>query len=232
METSVKRTRPRHHRLDELDRILLEERKRIAAEVHDTLAQGFTGIIVQLAAARRDPGVIRNPHVMEAERLARASLEDARGFMGRLWLYASEGSNLVHALQHLVAEKDYISGARVRLSVKGRPHPIPPEVGLNLLRIAQEALANALRHGSARGVSLDLRYSRSFLRLEIRDDGVGFDPGAAARGGYGLAIMRNRAARIGGELTVAAGAGKGTVILARVPSGGLGIGKVERRNGR
>ncbi|MEV7529865.1 sensor histidine kinase [Streptomyces hydrogenans] len=198
-----------------------DERRRLAAEIHDTLAQGLTGIIAQLQAAdTAAPGQARVHH-QRAAALARHSLGEARRSVQDLSPVALEHDTLPEALGKTVdawAERTGIIG---RFTATGTPHPLHEEVAATLLRIAQEALANAERHSGATRAGITLSYMGDEVVLDIRDDGRGFDPSApsarGSHGGFGLDGMRARAERLAGEVGIESAAGEGTAVSVRVP---------------
>jgi signal transduction histidine kinase len=211
---------------------VLDERQRLAGEIHDTLAQGLTGIITQLEAAeqlRNDPGESQR-HVERARKLARESLSEARRSVQALRPGQLEESRLPEAIAKLAKEWSQTSGVPVRIETTGEAVPLSPELEVTLFRAAQEGLANVARHAKATRVGLTLSYLDDMVRLDVRDDGVGFVVGAestaeaTANGhGYGLSAMRQRLRRVGGSLEVESGPGAGTAISASVPmSGGAG----------
>ncbi|WP_328420848.1 sensor histidine kinase [Micromonospora sp. NBC_00389] len=208
-----------------------DERQRMAREIHDTLAQGLTGIITQLEAAgvARDRHADWQRHVDTAVALARESLTEARRSVRAVRPEALEAARLPEALAELTRRWSTINEVRAEVNVTGDAHPLHPEVEVTLLRTAQEALANVARHAKASRVGLTLSYMGDVVTLDIRDDGTGFpvtDPPALHRpdGGYGLIAMRQRVAGVGGELAVESEPGCGTAVSASVPalSGGAG----------
>ncbi|MFJ3580857.1 sensor histidine kinase [Streptomyces sp. NPDC090127] len=198
------------------------ERRRLAAELHDTIAQGLTGIIAQLqvVTVTPDPALAR-VHVQRAADLARHSLGEARRSVRNLSPVALEHDTLPEALKHTVATWSERTGITTRFTVTGTAEPLHDEVAATLLRIAQEALANAERHSGASRAGVTLSYMGDEITLDVRDDGHGFDPGAVpartADGGFGLPGMRARAERLAGCVTVETAPGDGTAVSARVP---------------
>ncbi|MGS2613232.1 sensor histidine kinase [Micromonospora sp. LZ34] len=208
-----------------------DERQRMAREIHDTLAQGLTGIITQLEAAgqARDRRADWQRHVDTAVALARESLTEARRSVRAVRPEALEAARLPEALAELTGRWSTINEVRAEVSVTGEARPLHPEVEVTLLRAAQEALANVARHAKASRVGLTLSYMGDVVTLDVRDDGVGFavtDPPVPRRpdGGYGLTVMRQRVAGVGGELAVESEPGGGTAVSASVPAlpGGAG----------
>jgi signal transduction histidine kinase len=199
-----------------------DERRRLAAEIHDTLAQGLTGIIAQLQVVANTPDeAVAREHVARAMDLARESLGEARRSVHNLAPVALERAGLPEALKTTVAEWGGRTGVRADFTVTGTAEPLHDEVSATLLRIAQEALSNAARHAAASRVGVTLSFMGDEVSLDIRDDGRGFDPLAVpartGSGGFGLEGMRARAARIAGSLTVESEPGHGTAVSARVP---------------
>ncbi|MGP4013615.1 sensor histidine kinase [Streptomyces sp. 4N124] len=199
-----------------------DERRRLAAEIHDTLAQGLTGIIAQLqVVANAGDLETARTHLQRASDLARHSLGEARRSVHNLAPVALENDGLPQALKTTVAEWGERTGIRAEFTVTGTAEHLHDEVSATLLRIAQEALSNASRHAHATRLGVTLSFMGDEVVLDIRDDGRGFDPLAArARtrtGGFGLDGMRARAERIAGALTVESEPGHGTALSARVP---------------
>src|SRR5262245_32919958 len=170
----------------------LDERQRMAREIHDTLAQGLTGIITQVQAARSAegrPGDWRR-HLDNAVDLARESLSEARRTVRAVGPEQLEGTGLPDALADVVERWSSLHGVRTEVTTCGTVRPLHPEVEVALLRTAQEALANVAKHAAASRVGLTLSYLADLVTLDIRDDGAGFDPdevrGADGDGGFGL----------------------------------------------
>ena len=199
-----------------------DERRRLAAEIHDTLAQGLTGIIAQLqvVAGTADPGRARK-HLDRATALARHSLGEARRSVHNLSPAALADDDLPQALEKTVTEWEERTGVPARYTTTGTVEPLHDEVAATLLRIAQEALANTARHAGATRVGVTLSYMGDTVALDVRDDGRGFDPrvrsARTGTGGFGLDGMRARAERIAGTLGVESEPGLGTAVSARVP---------------
>ncbi|MFF9066965.1 sensor histidine kinase [Streptomyces sp. NPDC014891] len=201
-----------------------DERRRLAAEIHDTIAQGLTGVVTQLQAASAAPDRDRaDTHLRRAADLARESLGEARRSVRNLSPAALEHDTLPEALRKTVTEWAERTGVETRFTVTGTEAPLHGEVAATLLRIAQEALANAGRHSAAARAGVTLSYMGDEITLDVRDDGRGFDPLARpARGdggGFGLAGMRARAERLAGSVAVETAPGEGTAVSARVPLG-------------
>ncbi|GLY06158.1 sensor histidine kinase [Actinoplanes sp. NBRC 101535] len=210
---------------------VLDERQRMAGEIHDVLAQGLTGIVTQLEAAEAaeaDPGD-RDRHLATAKRLARESLSEARRSVQALRPQQLDAAPLPDVLADVVRGWSGLhTTTDARLIVTGEPARLLPEIEATLLRTAQETLANVARHAHARRVALTLSYMEDLVTLDVRDDGAGFDPHlprpVSDTGGFGLRAMRERLTRIAGTLDVESEPGAGTAISACVPAipvGGL-----------
>ncbi|MFJ9582231.1 sensor histidine kinase [Streptomyces acidicola] len=199
-----------------------DERRRLAAEIHDTIAQGLTGIIAQLqvVTSTTDPDLARE-HLDRAQALARQSLGEARRSVHNLSPAALEEDTLPEALKTTVTEWSERTGVAVQFTVTGTEETLHDEVAATLLRIAQEALANTAKHAHATRAGITLSFMGDEVTLDVRDDGHGFDPLAVAprngTGGFGLDGMRARAERVAGAVAVESEPGQGTAISARVP---------------
>ena len=198
---------------------VLAERQRLSGEIHDTVAQGFTSIIMLLQAAdadvERQPAAARG-HLALALETARDNLAEARALVAALAPAGLEPGALDAALRRLAATADGHPGTAARFEVSGAVVPLPRPAEVMLLRVAQEALANARKHARAGQVIVCLRYGAGQVGLDVTDDGSGFDPGQAA-GGYGLPGMRARAEEAGGRLQVRSSPGCGTTVSVVVP---------------
>jgi signal transduction histidine kinase len=187
----------------------IAERARLAREIHDTLAQGLTGIVVQLGAAQRALAVApaaADEHLDLAARMARESLAEARRSVWNLRSADLERGDLGDALSGL-AERQARSNTPATFRQSGEPWPLPLDIESALLRVAQEALANVAKHAQASQVQLTLEYQPDVVRLLVSDDGAGFDEASLSQtvragpwGGFGLAGMRERLAALGGSL--------------------------------
>ncbi|MEV8631941.1 sensor histidine kinase [Streptosporangium sp. NPDC051023] len=221
-----------------------DERQRMAREIHDTLAQGLTGIITQLHAAehaRDDPPEWRR-HVTAATRLARESLSEARRSVHALRPEPLRTARLGEALAAVAERWSALRGIPVQVTTTGTARPIRPETEVVLLRTAQEALANVAKHAQATRVGVTLSYMEHEVALDVRDDGTGFDPArlgdgvtgsttapgdgditgsgttAPNGGGFGLVAMRQRIEGLSGTLQIESEPGLGTGISACVPA--------------
>jgi signal transduction histidine kinase len=227
---------------------ILDERQRMAREIHDTLAQGLTGIITQLQASEQedqDPPR-RSRHVQAAIRLARESLTEARRSVDALRPEPLETARLGGALADVAQRWATLHGIAVQVTTTGTVRPMSPDAEVTLLRTAQEALANVARHAGATRVGLTLSYLKDEVALDVRDDGQGFDPTAVSRpvpvaasaknavtgansangadghdranGGFGLVAMRQRIENLAGTLQIESEPGSGTAISACIPA--------------
>jgi signal transduction histidine kinase len=208
---------------------IIDERRRMAREIHDTLAQGLTGIITQLAAAGQAPvgSAEQERHVRTAAELARDSLREARRSVPALTPEALRDARLPEALGDVAERWTALHGVPVQVLTTGEAEPLRPDIDVALLRTAQEALTNVAKHASASRVGLTLSYMGGVVRLDVRDDGRGFDLGElderpGESGGFGLSGMRQRAVSLGGTLEIESESGSGTTICASVPALGPG----------
>ncbi|WP_318218637.1 sensor histidine kinase [Streptomyces sp. SCL15-6] len=205
---------------------VLEERERLAREIHDTLAQGLSSIQLLLRAAERalpgrpEPAVT---YVGQARQAALDNLAEARRFVAALSPPALDDTPLAGALERLCATTADRHRLDVRFRLAGPPRPLPTAQEVALLRVAQSGLANTVGHARAGTAEVTLSHLRDAVVLTVVDDGVGFDPaavrvpGADGGGGFGLAAMRARVHAVGGTLTVESAPGRGTALSARLP---------------
>lgn len=205
--------------------LILAERSRIARELHDTLIQGFSGVTMEMQALSAQlpdasprgvlQEIIRDAgHCLREARRSVAGLRSGGTGRGATDLSAS----IAQAARQLTEARD----VRLRLDLTDSPGEVGADAEYNLLRIMSEAVANAVKHGAPRSIEISLERTRDQLRLAIRDDGSGFDAShgnGAVTGHYGLIGMKERAAQLGGNLSVESAPGKGTTIVAIVPAG-------------
>ena len=198
---------------------VLDERARLAGEIHDTLAQALTGIIRQLEAADRadELALGERPHLDRVAELARDGLAEARRSLRALRPGQLEGSTLPDAIADVARR----AGIPVEVEVTGQRRTLPTDQEVVLLRVVQEALTNVDKHAAASRVGVTLSYVEDAVILDVRDNGVGFDPdvvGMRSDGtGMGLAAMRDRLVRIAGSLVVESAPGEGTALVATLP---------------
>lgn len=189
------------------------ERTRLAGEIHDTLAQGFTSIITLLQAA--DPA-LADERLALAVRTARENLAESRALVAALAPSALGSGSLQDAVRRQAARMSEETGTTASFRTSGEPRPLPTAVEVVLLRAAQEALTNVRRHARAHEVGVLLAYGEESVRLVVRDDGCGFAPGRSR--GFGLEGMQARAGQVGGTLAVRSVPGTGTTIELEVPA--------------
>ncbi|MEV5239764.1 histidine kinase [Streptomyces cinnamoneus] len=202
----------------------LAERQRLAREIHDTLAQGLSSIVLLARAAETAAPATVPERVREIGRTASDNLAEARRFVQALTPPALEDASLPEALRRVTART--LPGAVFRLD--GEPRPLPVEYEVALLRLTQEALANVARHAGAEHTAVTLAYLDGQVTLDVYDDGAGFTPGEVPTDGrrtFGLHGMRERITELGGTLTVESAPGEGTAVAATVPLGAAGAGR-------
>ena len=205
---------------------VFEERNRMARDIHDTLAQGFTGVIVQLEAAedaiscgsRKEA----DKHLHRAGELARQSLSEARRSVHALRPRALEEHNFWDALKGSIKNTTVGTALHATFEAQGKLPELPQPWQENLLHIGQEALTNTLKYAHARNFKTRLTYKAKELRLELRDDGDGFKV-KDRHDGVGLRGMRERVEQMGGELEITSSGGKGTKITVLLPCNGEAI---------
>ena len=243
LEALVRETQERQRMLAELQavrehladaeraRAVVGERERLAREIHDTLAQGYSAIELLLRAARDRVGVdddAARAGVDRARDVARENLAEARRFVRDLApadLSGAGGTALAAALRRVADRAADRGGPAVTVTVTGTPRPVGTPVETALLRVAQSALANVAQHARAGTAAVTLSYLDDAVALDVVDDGVGFDPelpqtlGASpGGGGFGLVAMRSRARELGGTLSVESAPGRGTALAVELPA--------------
>jgi signal transduction histidine kinase len=204
------------------EKVRLEERNRIARELHDTLLQTFLGALCHLGVAveslppesqvksKLDPIL----HVLEL------GIEEGRNAIQGLRSSDSHRLDLVLALSAVHQEFSTAQGVDFRVNVAGEQRPLRPAIQDEIYRIGREALVNAFRHSGATSVELELKYADVDMSMSVRDDGCGIDPRvlhSGREGHWGLSGMRERATRIGGRLKVSSSASHGTEVQLSVP---------------
>lgn len=204
------------------------ERQRLSHEIHDTLAQGFTSIVMNLEAAEgtllSEPDTAHR-YLDQARSIARESLAEARRLMWALRPDTPERSSLPDTLARLAESWSEKSGVVAGATVTGTPYSLTPEIEVTLLRVAQEALNNCRKHAQASQVTLTLSYMKNIVTLNVQDDGVGFDPdrlrttepGAQSTGGFGLLGMRERVEQLRGTLLLESAPGEGSTLMVAIP---------------
>jgi signal transduction histidine kinase len=201
--------------------VILEERTRMARDIHDTLAQGFAGVIVQLDSAvealrDEEPEVAAN-HIRRARDLAHESLTEARRSVLALRPRALEKAEFADALKAVITNTTAGTSLESVFQLKGEPRKLQSSVEENLLLIGREALTNALRHARATKFQARLSFDSEAVRLELRDNGNGFVVDRVNGRGIGLIGMKERAGQIGATLTITSEPGAGTTIIAVSP---------------
>jgi signal transduction histidine kinase len=195
---------------------IVAERTRFARDIHDTLAQGFTGIMMQLNAAEQrlqGDSADARAHIEKARQLAGESLEEARRSVSALRI--ASGS-LLDAIEQIARKLTSDSGVHLDTKLEGQPYALPEQCEANLVRIAQEALTNAARHSGAVRMSVRLAYQTGSVVLEVGDSGRGMS--GVEPSGFGVDGMRERARHIGAELRIVSDPGRGTRIIVTVPN--------------
>ncbi|MBB6173842.1 signal transduction histidine kinase [Nocardiopsis mwathae] len=205
---------------------VLAERERLAREIHDTLAQGLSSIVLLLRSAegtvRTDPDAALD-RISEARAAAAENLDEARGFVRGLTAPpALSGGSLAEALRRLCSRVATESGIDCRCRVEGDAVPLPADYEVALLRAAQASLANVAAHSGAGTAVVTLAYLGSEVTLDVFDDGRGFDPAGVERSrpdgtGYGMRGLRDRIAALGGRLQIESAPGEGTAVAVALP---------------
>jgi signal transduction histidine kinase len=206
---------------------VLEERTRIAREFHDTLEQELAAITIQLetVAAQFDQAPRIARQMLElARNMTRRSLFEARRSVWDLRSHLLENSNLVTALIEVAKLITHSSRVQIAVQTSGAPRKLPPQTENNLLRVAQEAMANAIKHAHATRIAVHLDYQAGKVSLRVTDDGVGFDTANPSlnhnSGHFGLLDMSERAEKMGGRYAMTSVPGQGTEVRVEVPDKG------------
>ncbi|MDV3223321.1 sensor histidine kinase [Intrasporangium sp.] len=203
----------------------LAERARLSRDIHDTLAQGFSSILLLARAGRaaRDEAQVGDL-LGQIEESAAANLDEARRVVGALAPRDLEGAGLPAALRRVLDTLAAETGLRTELRVEGEVAGLPTSIEVALMRTAQGALANVRLHANASRVVVSLSDLGDSVRLDVVDDGTGFDPGpltwppsSVPAGGYGIPSIRARLREIGGGLDIESAPGEGTALSAHVP---------------
>jgi signal transduction histidine kinase len=199
---------------------IIEERNRMAREIHDTLAQGFTGVILHLEAAEeamaRERTEVVAGHLRSAGEIARDGLREARRSVQALRPLALELKKLTEALEEMVMKQTTGTAVQAKFTLRGVRRELPPEWDANVLRIGQEVLTNVLRHARATEFSMTLIFDDHEIRLTMHDNGRGFDP-SRKYSGFGLRGMAERTKDMEGQLTIQSAQGRGTTISVALP---------------
>ncbi len=202
---------------------ILEERNRMARDIHDTLAQSFTGIIMQMEALKTAPDLdseTMRTALNQIGDLARLGLSEARRSVQALRPAILETANFPQALRNLLRQVTAGTAIQTALHIEGTPDRLTAAIEENLLRIAQEALTNAMRHGQAQKITLFLLFEPEHIYLQISDNGHGFVPHSSLVAGFGIIGMQERTHNLGGRFYLVSQPGQGTEITVTVPIAG------------
>ena len=197
----------------------------MAREIHDTLAQGFTGIVLQLEAAEQameeSPTEVPE-HLIRARTLARESLQEARRSVWNLLPRALEEQPIDVALDEEVLRFATADAGKAHFSISGTRRGLPADVQTALFRICQECLTNTRKHAGATKVDVSLIYRADEVHLMVEDDGIGFDlkemENDGRQAGFGLTGMKQRTRLLRGEFTMNSQRGRGTLVEVRIPT--------------
>lgn len=206
---------------------VLAERNRLAREMHDTVIQGCVGVSALLEAAASGqqpiPGMAEEL-INHARIQIRETLREAREAVWNLRHSSLEADSIAPAISHLAQQFAAESGVSIQTKINGTPFLPDPETKSNLLLVAREAIRNALAHASPKNVLIRMSFSRMNLRMEIKDDGCGFDPSAspqASKEHYGIVGMQERVEQLGGQILILSEPGKGTQVIVTISHPGL-----------
>ena len=202
------------------DMAVLEERNRIAREIHDTLAQGFTGIVLQLEAAEQalnEDIDHAHEHLNRARDLARESLKEARRSVWALRPQALEKLPLIATLREQIEKFVEDSGVQANFNTPRKKRTLSADIESTLLRICQESLTNVKKHAQASQVEVNLAFEEKAVSLRIHDNGIGFNPEARTKNRFGLISMRERVRLLGGSIEIRSEMRKGTHIVVTIP---------------
>ena len=198
---------------------MLKERQRLAHEIHDTLAQGFTSIVMHLEAAdqvlQTDTNTAQQ-HLDYARNMARHSLDQARRVINDLRPQPLEDSSLIDALERLHEEFAQRTDVQTSFNVTGEPEPLHPHIEVTLLRATQEALNNISKHAQASETKITLSFMGDLVMLDVQDNGVGMCVDDAHQG-YGLTAMRQRVAEFSGAVELESAENEGTTLVVSIP---------------
>jgi signal transduction histidine kinase len=197
------------------DTAVVEERQRMAREIHDTIAQGLIGVITQLEAAKNNETEITQ-RLDHAIKLARESLAEARRSVQALVPVQLEGRSLPDALEHVTERWSLLNDVPTVVTTTGEVIPLRPEVEVAVLRVVQEALSNVAKHARASRVGVTLSYMGDLVSIDVRDDGVGMSPNGHDQG-FGLTSMRQRVEALSGNLEIESAPSEGTAVSVSLP---------------
>ncbi|MBI3492623.1 MAG: ATP-binding protein [Acidobacteria bacterium] len=205
---------------------LLGERVRLSREIHDTLLQGVVGLALQFDALAHDvdgPTPEKKQQFTRVRREIEEYIREARQAIWDLRSPKMHGRDLVQALREAGEHATVSNAISFEFNVSGTPKRCPPNLEEQLLKIGKEAIVNAVHHGQANRICVELQYDDASLTLQVSDDGLGFDPAHVANQGqthYGLLSMKERAEEVGGGFSIASSIGRGTRVTAVVPMDG------------
>ncbi|HZJ21771.1 MAG TPA: sensor histidine kinase, partial [Anaerolineales bacterium] len=224
----IKQSTDRQHLIDELTRSRanlmkvereagrLTERQRLARDIHDTLAQHFTSIIMHLSAAKYSSPESVQSEVQQAEESAREGLAEIRRIVWDMQPEQIEKASLVEAVEELAARWSAENSVLVKMKVTGTPRSLPSSAETALLRISQEAMHNITKHAQAKNVNITFSFMEDLFVMDFADDGLGFDPSKTSNG-FGLKTMRDRIEELSGIFTIESEQGRGTAIAVSLP---------------
>jgi signal transduction histidine kinase len=201
---------------------ILAERNRLAREIHDTLAQGFTATLLQLQLVRvhaQNGNDAMNPYLEKAEQMIRSGLKEARNSIWQMQPQVLETGDLTGALKNILKQLSEGIVAETHFETTGSERRLPPIIETNILRLGQEAISNAIKHAKAKNVRVLLEFGDEQFRLTVKDDGCGFDPASPppSEGGFGIVGMQGRAKDMKGDLKIVSAPGKGTEVSLIIP---------------
>lgn len=194
----------------------LNERQRLARDIHDTLAQHFTSIIMHLSAAKHGSPESVQSAAQQAEDAAREGLGEIRRIVRDMQPEQIEKASLVEAVEELAARWSAENNVQVKMAVTGTPYPLPSSAETALLRISQEAMHNITKHAQAKNVRITFSFMEDIFVMDIADDGLGFDPSKTGDG-FGMKTMRDRIEELSGIFTIESERGGGTAIAVSLP---------------
>lgn len=194
----------------------LTERQRLARDIHDTLAQHFTSIIMHLSAVKHSNFGTAQTQVQQAEESAREGLAEIRRIVWDMQPEQIEKASLIEAVEELAARWSAQNSVQVKMKVTGTPRSLNSSVETALLRISQEAMHNISKHAQSKNVNITFSFMDDIFVMDIADDGLGFEP-SKIKNGFGMKTMRDRVEEIGGTLTIESERGIGTAIAVSIP---------------
>ena len=194
----------------------LTERQRLARDIHDTLAQHFTSIIMHLSATKYSNPEAVQSEVQQAENAAREGLDEIRRIVWDMQPEQIEKASLVEAVEELAARWSAENSVLVKMNVTGTPRSLTSSAETALLRISQEAMHNINKHAQAKNVNITFSFMEDIFVMDIADDGLGFES-SEIKNGFGMKTMRDRAEELSGTLTIESERGAGTAIAVSIP---------------